>query len=175
MLSQLGVVLTPRIIQDFLEPQFLPLCCPQTLVLHVEVTGPEGQQDVPAAYLVRRRFRESCCPKFSWGSTLVPGQYPDVPFKGCLFTVIPNDLPTLRLLMLLRHLQWSPWASWIICPSPASALPNSPLCAAHGLSHTSSKPHYGSSCGSSTITKGGIPTCPAFFSGLSSQVFSAPS
>ena len=171
----MGLYSLPELSRISWSPSSCLFAAPRLLVLHVEVTGPEGQQDVPAAYLVRRRFRESCCPKFSWGSTLVPGQYPDVPFKGCLFTVIPNDLPTLRLLMLLRHLQWSPWASWIICPSPASALPNSPLCAAHGLSHTSSKPHYGSSCGSSTITKGGIPTCPAFFSGLSSQVFSAPS
>ena len=29
MLSQLGVALTPRIIQDVLKPQFPPLCRPQ--------------------------------------------------------------------------------------------------------------------------------------------------
>ena len=96
------------------SPSSCLFAAPSLLVLHVEVAGPEGQQDVPAAYLVRGRFRESCCPKFFWGRTLVTGQYPAVPFKGCLFTVVPNDLPTPRLLMLLRHLQWSPWASRLL-------------------------------------------------------------
>ena len=132
----MGLHSLPELSRISWSPSSCLFAAPSLLVLHVEVAGPEGQQDVPAAYLVRGRFRESCCPKFFWGRTLVTGQYPAVPFKGCLFTVIPNDFPTPHLLMLLRHLQWSPWASWITCSSPASALPNCPLlCCPWFVSH----------------------------------------
>ena len=117
MLSQLGVVLTPRILQDVLEPQFPPLCRPSPLVLHVEVAGPEGQQDVPAAYVVRGRFRDSCCPKFSWGSTLLTGQYPAVPFKHCLLSyskrppnpvlIDASETPAVASMALLVNLRVS--------------------------------------------------------------------
>ena len=112
----MGLYSLPELSRMSWSPSSRLFAAPSPLVLHVEVAGPEGQQ-VPAAYVVRGRFRDSCCPKFSWGSTLLTGQYPAVPFKHCLLSyskrppnpvlIDASETPAVASMALLVNLRVS--------------------------------------------------------------------